>query len=67
MVRMLNDIFSNDFFLLVDLKQNVIEMDQHFWDLNINFQGKCAIPTYRHYMHIRSHKSVNNSELIEDV
>ena len=67
LIKILNNTFNNNFFLLTDLKQNVIEVDQCSWNLNINFQNRCVIPTHRHYMHIRSHNPVNNSKLMKNI
>ena len=67
LVKMLNNIFSNDFSLLINLKWNVIEVNQHFWDLKTNFQGRHAILTHKYYMHIKSCNPVNNNKLMENV
>ena len=67
LAKMLNNIFSNNFFSLVNLKQNIIKMDQCFWDLNTNFQDRYIISTHGHYMHMGSYNPVNYGKLMEDV
>ena len=53
--------------MLIDLKKNIIEMDQCFWDLNVNFQGRHIISTYGHYMQMGSHDLVSNDKLIKNI